>query len=464
MIGVLIALRIVLESLGRPVAGPLPQADPIHGVEWISPDAAQGPWPKCFVTASAWSCWGVNARTSGIVILHASASIWWTLLDQKTTGPVRSARWGRLLVISGEGPDPSPLRVTFGRPVAPPPGRFRAIRLGSAPVAGAQAVVMAPNAIWIAGDAIPPKSWIEIASDTTAPVYLSLEEATAAPASLPLHVALRDALVVHGLVVSGGDRPAGGALISVFRLIDPPRVGGTRAPPPRVLAAETTADAQGRFALPSLGDADYEMVAWHPQAGRASQSIRAAESEIVVRLRSSGLATGRALFGGRPVHGANVTSVPDAGAFSAAEDMTELKGGDARTGPDGRFTVMVAPSGGGELRIGGGAYPVKRVALPRPPAPVFDVGDVDLGRPIDIVVILDRDPGCALRAAGPVGRTGLQLVAGRRTASGAFTVAIPEPGYWEFTLTCGGDGRSLSPSLLMIEASHSGREVVLSVR
>lgn len=464
MIVVLIALRIVLESIGRPVAGPLPQGDPIHGVEWISPDAGQGPWPRCFLTASAWSCWGVSASTTGIVTLQASASIWWTLPDPKTTGSLRPARWGRLLVMTGERPDPSTLRVTFGRPVAPPPGRFRAIRLGSAPVAGAQAVVIAGNAIWIAGAAIPPKSWIEIASDITAPVFLSLEEAAAAPASLPLHVPLRKALIVHGLVVSDGDQPAGGALISVFRLIDPPRVGGTPALPPRVLAAETTADAEGRFELPSLGDADYEMVAWHPQAGRASLSMRAAESEIVVRLRSSGLATGRVLFGGRPLHGANVTSVPDAGAFSAAEDMTELKGGDATTGPDGRFTVMVAPSGGGELRIGGGAYPVKRVPLPRPPAPVFDAGDVDLGRPIDIVVLLDRDPGCALRAAGPVGRTGLQLVAARRTSSGAFTVAIPEPGHWEFTLICGGEARSLSPSLLMIGASHSGREVVLSVR
>ena len=156
--------------------------------------------------------------------------------------------------------------------------------------------------------------------------------------------------------------------------------------------------------------------------------------------------------------------MPDAAIFNAAPDITEAKGGDARTGPDGRFSIAVAVTGGGELRIGGGRYPVKRVPLPRPPVPVFDAGDVILGDSIPLLVILDRDPGCDVRAAGPVGRTGLQVVPGRPKSGTEHEFALPEPGLWEFTLVCRGEKRSLSPGAVQIRAADAGKEVRLAVR
>jgi hypothetical protein len=279
-----------------------------------------------------------------------------------------------------------------------------------------------------------------------------------------LHVQLTEGRSLEGRVAASDDQPAGGALITVFRLIDPPQPEGSRSPPRRVLAAESIADHEGRFVLGALADADYELVAWHPQLGRASMTLRGSDTGIVVRLRSSGIARGRVIAGGRPVEGVDVISVPDAGAFAAAGDMTDVKGGDARTGADGRFAVMLAPSGGGELRIGGGTRPVKRVPLPRSPPGVIEIGDVDLGRTIDLAIVLDRDPGCDLRATGPVGRTGLQLISGRRTGNAMFTVTIPEPGLWELTLNCGQSSSRLTPSLLQVRSEDDGREVRVVVR
>jgi hypothetical protein len=231
-----------------------------------------------------------------------------------------------------------------------------------------------------------------------------------------------------------------------------------------VLAAETVADANGRFEIDGLGQADYEIVAWHSQLGRVSLAVPAAGSGIVMRLQAAGVARGRVVAGGRPVEGVDVISVPDAATFASAVDITAVKGGDARTGPDGRFSVIVADSGGGELRIGGGTHAVKRIALPRPPLPIFDAGDVDLGVSLNVVVVLDRDPQCMVRAAGPVGRSGLHVVLGERTGDGGYALTLPEAGLWEFTLACVGERRTLSPGAVQIGPAQAGKELRFVVR
>src|SRR5205085_330497 len=83
-------------------------------------------------------------------------------------------------------------------------------------------------------------------------------------------------------------------------------------------------------------------------------------------------------------------------AFRAAEDPIDLKGGDARTGDDGRFAVMLPASGGGELRVGGGVFPIRRITLPRAVVPLLDLGDIDLGTPLEITIVLDQDSPCYL--------------------------------------------------------------------
>jgi hypothetical protein len=178
--------------------------------------------------------------------------------------------------------------------------------------------------------------------------------------------------------------------------------------------------------------------------------MAAGVDRATIRLLSPGLARGRVLADGRPVQGVDVTVVPDAAAFAAAEDPIELKGGDTRTGADGRFAIALAGGGGGELRVGGGSYAVRRVPLPRAPLPLVELGDIELGRGLTLSIVLDQDPGCDVRAVGPVGRTGLRIVTATRTAPGVFSLTLPEEGSWEFGLLCGREERALAPAVVQV--------------
>jgi hypothetical protein len=190
--------------------------------------------------------------------------------------------------------------------------------------------------------------------------------------------------------------------------------------------------------------------------------LRPGATQVTIGLQAPGLARGRVLVGGTPAPGVDVISVPDPAAYLAAEDPLELKGGDTRSGPDGRFALPLAAGGGGELRVGGGAYAVVRVPLPPTPLPLVEVGDVEIGRGIAISVVLDQDPGCDLRAAGPIGRSGLHIVTATRTGPGLFALLLPEPGAWEFGLLCGREERALAPAVSKID--DGTRQLRLAVR
>lgn len=449
----------------RTIRGRIPEATPADTpFEWVGTNSMDGLWPRCFRDdPRTWACWGVGTGNRGVVVLPDAGRIWWAIVDASAAAALRSAAWGRLLVIS-EPAAPSDVRISFGHPVTPPAQRLRGIRLETATVSGAAAVSLGPGSAWATGGDVPPKAWAEIRTERSGPAYIPLRDIAEGSASVPLHVSLTDRRVVQGTVLGPGAEPAARALVTIFRLIDPPAPDDRRSLPRRVLAAETVTGDSGAFQVEGIGEAEYEIVAWHARFGRASVPLAAAGSDVVIHLRASGVVRGRVVAGGRPVEGAEVVSVPDAATFAAVEDITDTKGGDARTGPDGRFSVMVAATGGGELRIGGAGYGVRRVPLPRPPVPLLELGDIDLGVPIDVIVVLDRDPGCDVRAAGPIGRTGLQVIVGAREADGAYRVALPEPGLWEFGLACAAERRSLSPAVVQIGAAHSGKELRFLVR
>jgi hypothetical protein len=187
-------------------------------------------------------------------------------------------------------------------------------------------------------------------------------------------------------------------------------------------------------------------------------------TSLTVRLESAGQVRGRVVAGGKPLSSVDVISVPDPQTYAQAADLTDVKGGDSRTGADGRFIVSLAPGGGGEVRIGGGSYPIRRFPLPPTPVPVVDLGDIDLGSPIQVTIVLDRDPGCDIRAIGPVGHSGLQVIAGARSGPGLLTIAFPEEGTWEVHLLCGHDEHALVPALVSITQANAGKEIRLVIR
>jgi hypothetical protein len=458
------SLRTLAVQWHRTIRGVVPEGVRPLGVDWIRADALASSWPVCRQAEREWSCWGVRPENRGVLVLSGGGFIFWTTTAAAGANPLRRARWGRLLVVGDAAGGGSGVHVVFAYPVAPPSGRLRGIRLETAVVSGARAVAVSPGVTWLAGSDIPPKAWAEVRTDAAGPVYLPLQQIADGPASVPLHVSVPERHGVEGRVVGSSGNAAGGTLLTAFRLIDPPPQDGSRTQPRRVLAAETIADDSGAFTIDGLGEADYEVVAWHAQLGRASVALPAHGSDLLIRLGNAGVARGRVLVGGKPREGVSVVSVPELAAFSSAVDITEVKGGDAHTGADGRFSVMLAASGGGELRIGGGTLAVRRVPLARGPVAALDLGDIELGLPIDLVIVFDRDPGCGVRAAGPVGRAGLQVVPVTRSEDGAYRVMLPESGMWEFTLACADAKHALSPAVVQIDAAQSGKEVRFVVR
>jgi hypothetical protein len=439
------------------------------GLEWLPASGApSGPWPACWAKApAAWECVGVPIDESGVVAVGDGARVFSAAANGASTPVLRASGWGRLMIVSDRGTDPPPrLRIAAARPVDPPTRR-PGVRLATVAVADVRVVPVGPGAIWLTGDSSPAAAWIEVRSARSGPRYLALAEVAAGPYRIPVHVALEDAHAVDAIVLTAGEERAAAALATVFRLIDPPpapRARGGAPPPRRVLIAETVADSDGAFRLDGLGEADYEIVAWHPQFGRASLLLPAGADRVTIHLQSPGIARGRVLAGGKPAAGVDVIGLPDPAAFASASDPLDVKGGDARTGADGRFSLALAPGGGGELRVGGGAYAVRRVPLPRAPLPLVDLGDIELGRPVTLAVVLDRDPGCDLRATGPIGRSGLQIVIGSRVGPGIFSLVVPEEGSWEVGLICGKEERELAPSIATISAGRGVQELRAVVR
>jgi hypothetical protein len=453
--------RTIIVSSAEPIAA-------ASAVEWVSAHPERGgEWPRCMRTDDRrWGCWGAALGETGVIVCRAPDRLWWSIVASAGAPTLRSSKWGRLLIVPASSGEPGAPRVRLAHPVPPPPQRLQSVRLETATVVGAQSTPVAAGAAWLSGEEVPPKAWVDVRTRSAGPIYLALQEVAEGSPVLPLTLRLEETRAIDGLAVGSGEQPASGALVTLFRLIDPPRASrdAAREKPRRVFVAETTADASGAFHIDGAGEADYELVAWHPQLGRASAPLPGNTAGFVVHLESPGSVRGRVLSAGKPLGGVDIISFPAPEAFQNADDLMDVKGGDTRTGGDGRFDVMVASGGGGELRVGGGTFAVKRIPLPRVPARLLDLGDIELGAPLEITIVLDQDTACEIRGTGPVGQSGLQIVTGTRTAPGLYRMVVPEPGLWVFGLLCGRDEHALSPSMVQISAAQAGKEVHFSIR
>jgi hypothetical protein len=432
-------------------------------ISWVSatpgtPDR----WPRCVWTGTAAECLGSAVDARGALVFMDGDRAWWSVVIPGTSvADFRPSAWGRLILAS-DAAGVGTLTATIAHPITSA-ARRSSLRLETAFVAGAHAIPLSRTAVWITGEQIPASAWIELRAQGAAPIYLPLEEIAHAPPALPLWVTLDPPRTLDG-IVRGSQGLAAGAVVTVFRLIDPSSAQVDEHQRRRVIAAETISDASGEFRFDVLGDAGYEIVAWHSQLGRGIAAVARDATSLTVRLESAGQVRGRVVAGGKPLSSVDVISVPDPLTYAQAADLTDVKGGDSRTGADGRFIVSLAPGGGGEVRIGGGSYPIRRFPLPPTPVPVVDLGDIDLGSPIQVTIVLDRDPGCDIRAIGPVGHSGLQVIAGARSGPGLFTIAFPEEGTWEVHLLCGHDEHALVPALVSITQANAGKEIRLVIR
>lgn len=421
-------------------------------------------WPRCIWRTSVVECWGIPVDGRGVLAVTAGERVWWATVTAQGSRELRSSAWARMVIVSSASPLNS-ISATIARPVPPREERPFARRLETALVPDAHAVRVGPASLWVFGEDVPPSSWVELRAAGLGPQFVALDEVAHGPPALPFWTTLEDAHAVHGAARGAQEEVAAGAVVTLFRLLDPaPSHQEDREQPRRVFVGEHIADNAGAFEFDGLGEEDYEIVAWHPQLGRGIAAVPRGGGSLIVRLESAGQVRGRVVADGKPLAGIDIMSVPDMQAFAQAADLTDVKGGDTRSGADGRFVVSTAPAGGGEVRVGGGTYPIRRFPLPRTPIPIIDLGDIELGASIDLTIALNQDPGCDLRAVGPVDRTGLQVIAGTRTAPGVFRLTLPEEGLWDVRLVCGRNERAPTPPVITVTRESAGKEVQLLVR
>lgn len=446
------------------VSGTAPAGPDLRApLTWISAEH-DAVWPRCvWGSSNRWECWGIPRAEAGVLVESDGAHLQWRTVQPVRSGDWHPAEWGRLMVVSDSvGLAPAKLQVQVQQAVAPPGYRQASVRVQTAAAADVTVAQLSAGAVWLGGSSAPDHAWVLIRAPGCAPQIVQLADVAEGSFTVPELIELDPVRHVQGTVLAG-TQAASGSTVTAFRLIDPPSQPDDWSNARRVFAEETSTDDHGSFALDELGIDQYEILAWDPQRGRASLLLNPGQQDVTLHLGQTGVARGRVLVEGKPVAGVTVFSVPDPNVFASAADPVDVKGGDGRTDSDGRFLVAVAPSGGGELRIGGGGYSTKRVPLPRMPVPLVDVGDVDLGSPLAVQIVLDRDPGCNLLATGPVGRLGLQVVTGVRTGPGVFRVVIPEEGQWQFGLECGGTIGPLVPTLVSIGLDLNGKEIRLVV-
>ncbi len=194
-------------------------------IEWLpgGPERA-GEWPKCVRAGErAWTCWGALADESAVIICRASDRMWWSVVSRGAAPNLRSSNWGRLLVVPDTHGGSSELRVRFAHPISQSLQRRLDLRLETAAVPTAHAISVGTGVTWLFGEGVPPDAWMDVRTAHSGPAYVALEEVAAGSPSLPLMLGLDETRPVDGIVVGHHEQLASGALVTMFRLIDPQR-------------------------------------------------------------------------------------------------------------------------------------------------------------------------------------------------------------------------------------------------
>ena len=91
------ASRAIDRPWYRDVRGNIPrEVGSDASVAWVRADEGEGGWPRCFLEAASWRCWGMQPSTRGVVVVSVPGGrLWWAQTTASGAGELRSASWGR---------------------------------------------------------------------------------------------------------------------------------------------------------------------------------------------------------------------------------------------------------------------------------------------------------------------------------------------------------------------------------
>jgi hypothetical protein len=451
--------RAVSSAWRRTVRGMAPE--PGGTLTWVgATETPADAWPQCVWRAgSAWECVGVPLGLPGVVIAGATGQFY-AFAPGAVAAPgvemtyAREAAWGRVVVVGRT--DRAPLTVADAVTASPrrivvPRTRPRSLRLQAE---GDERIViqgLGPHVFWVGGREAPEGTWVEVAATGRAPVRVNAADLAAAPAGLPVFIHLEPAGTIGGRVIADDGVAVPDSVLTLWRVL-PPAAGSTQPDddplPRRIFVSETTSDADGRFGFTGLAEDVHEIVALHPARGRGEVRLVVGEREADVRVKRPAAAIGQVVRNGQAAGGVPVMVVPDLQEAAASQDLTQIIGGQERTGSDGRFQVAVPAVGRSEVRIGDGGT-IRRFPLSSSDQlpSVVDLGVIELdAAAITVRLVLEGADGCEVRLSGPLGRSGVSLVRSQRIGPSMFEAAVPEPGQWLVSATCARGNRTVQPT------------------
>ncbi len=455
----------------RTVRGQYP---PGGNLTWIS--AAEPP-PRVlceWTLPGRWECLGVPRSEAGVVLRSGTAGLVYSVVG--SLGPrsdvedvsSASAAWGRLLVLQNLAAPASAGQETTVRVRAlrlyRPPARPASTRFEAAVDGRVHVVPIGATALWVTGSAEATDGWLELTVPDVGAGRVEAAELAGGPPEAVFPVALQPPVAVFGRVTGPLAAPISGAIVSLYRFGEMVRSPDNRKPRrERIAVGERRTDEDGAFSFPNLPPERYELLAVHAAYGRTVKAVDSHGGEILLTLEPPPALEGRVLREGVPQERVAVVFVPDLAAFAAAEDPTELRGGETETDADGRFRVFAPIAGTGELRIGSAPGPIKRVPVSAAEAlpSVTQLGDIELDDGRAVTIVFEEAGECQPMLTGPVGRTGLTVVRTTRSGPATFTATLPEPGRWNIVALCGARERSVVPSTIDVQSGSSDAPVVL---
>lgn len=427
------------------------------GLTWLG--VAEGEFVECVRSGDGARCWFVPVTSAGIIVSQVEPRFQFIAVPSGDWGggaPWQQADWGRLVRARSPAGQVSAAVVALRDALKQGAGSLKEVR----PAAGISLLRLGPETFWLHG-AMTPDMLLELRGVGAATTRVPLAAAVSAgPAIL-------DVVLQHQEVITGEVRNAGssvqGATVLLSRLLDVQGVPVRDEERPRERAGEAVTGPTGEFRFDGLGVGKYEIHALHPSLGRA-RVVVTATSHARLQLQPRAVVRGKVLRHGIPVAGAVVQVLPSIDAVTTARDPATLSSGAVRSDALGRFEAIAPDEGRVTLSVTADSGAVRidigdAAALPN----VTDVGEIKLEEPLAVEVLVELPNGCELRAAGPMGTSGLTTVTALPSGRGRWGLTLPHPGRWLVAGICPGREIALEPALITVPLART-EPIVLTVR
>lgn len=430
------------------------RAPAVGGASWLS--ASPFTEAECTSFSDIVECLFVGLGEAGVIVSEVGGQVRAALVPRDAHVAIwGAASWGRFVRVGS----PAGTRVDASVQVLIPAlKQGRGLLRDWQPAPGVTVHRITDSSFWLSGDSPDGGAELRLQAPGAARLGRAIASIRGDPATA-IDIQLSVERVISGRIDTPRHR-AQPTTVMLSRMLAPERRGGAEVRPMERIAEIETDDA-GRFRFEQLGDDEYEVMAIHASLGRVRKVVRP-PVDLALSLASRTV-RGRVTLHGVPRPGVTVLVLPMLEDVVAVENPLMLAADAIVTGADGRFEIAL-PAEGRAVLSARLDEAVARLDLGDVGnvSKLLDVGDVPLPSARDVDVMVALPAGCRLRAAGPMGQSGVMIVNAEPHGVDRWRIRIPVDGRWLMAGVCSGRELALVPP--MVEIGPRTRIVELRIR